>query len=240
MKMSDTKGFPVCSQCGSVEVRIPSQCEWDTIMQEWVAVDPDYEGGFCNDCETDCCGIEHINYPLADTPAKTNSMKITIPLSLGETILLPPDENDLHGYVTDRYLDAAQEEFLERSPIDDRHDREIVIADVVRIVNTTDTDRIDLELTVECTVTDEQTTYHFFVEEKFVETIWSINAASEEEAQEKLYDHICDMEELSSVDGITLHSRQVDTSDMEPITEAHAGLSGIDINSINKKGNEDE
>ena len=62
-----------------------------------------------------------------------------------------------------------------------------------------------------------ETTYHFFVEERFVETIWSVKAANEEEAQEKLFDRASDMPELMSGGDITLHSRQIDGTEVEPV-----------------------
>ena len=64
-----------------------------------------------------------------------------------------------------------------------------------------------------------ETTYHFWVEEKFVETIWSVKAASEEEAQEKLFDRASDMPKLMSGGDITLHSRDTgEQTEVEPIT----------------------
>ena len=63
-----------------------------------------------------------------------------------------------------------------------------------------------------------ETTYHFWVEEKFVETIWSVKAASEEEAQEKLFDRASTMPKLLSSGDITLHSRDTDETEVEPIT----------------------
>ena len=65
----------------------------------------------------------------------------------------------------------------------------------------------------------KETTYHFWVQERIVETVWSVKATSEEEAQDKLFDRASDMPTLLSGDDITLRSHQVDETLVEPVTE---------------------
>ena len=171
--MSDIDQVPVCGSCGSDEITIASHCEWDLKEQEWVANDPDYNGAYCSNCSAEGT-IKFISRPelLAINSRKETllhhqvnellkSMQIVIPLSRGEVLLLPADADDLHGYASNIYLDAAQEEFLDRSPLNDRYDREIVITDVERIRDYTGWEMIHLppsweclRLTVECTLTD--------------------------------------------------------------------------------------
>lgn len=162
--MKNENETPVCGSCGSDEVTIASHCEWDSKVQQWVASDPDYNGAYCPKCSAEGT-IRFINRSKLDE--LFTSMQIVIPLSRGEVLLLPADADDLHGYASTHYLDAAQEEFLDRAPLNGRYDREIVIVDVERIKDHFHVDpksvEIDgrnswgqecLRLTVECTLTD--------------------------------------------------------------------------------------
>ena len=162
--MKNENETPVCGSCGSDEVTIASSCEWNSKLQQWVASDPDYNGAHCPKCSAEGT-IRFINRSKLDE--LFTRMQIVIPLSRGEVLLLPADANDLHKYASNIYLDAAQEEFLDRAPLNDRYDREIVITDVERSKDYFHVDpksvEIDgrnswgqecLRLTVECTLTD--------------------------------------------------------------------------------------
>jgi len=48
--MSETREYPVCSECGSDDVKVDAFAEWDVERQKWVLSDV-FDNEFCCDCD---------------------------------------------------------------------------------------------------------------------------------------------------------------------------------------------
>lgn len=46
-----SKLLPVCSSCGSVEVKADAYATWDSERQEWQVADTFDKGAWCEDCD---------------------------------------------------------------------------------------------------------------------------------------------------------------------------------------------